>query len=190
MQKTITTILLSMTLIMSSPIYAKNESPDPELRTLLLKAVNESDSFQDRFDAEVWLTDMSQRLARIVKEPEQRLFLLKSIHYEATRAKLPPELVLAVIQVESYFDRWAISVSGAQGLMQVMPFWLKEIGHPDDNLFDIRTNLRMGCTILRYYMDKSRGDLTRALARYNGSGNSRRYPDKVYKLLGSRWFRQ
>ncbi len=190
MQKIISITLLAMTLTMSSPLYAKNKSPDPELRTLLIKAANESDSFQDRFDAEVWLTDMSQRLANIVKDPEQRLFLLKNIHYEAMRAKLPPELVLAVIQVESYFDRWAISTAGAQGLMQVMPFWLKEIGHPDDNLFDIHTNLRMGCTILRYYMDKSKGDITRALARYNGSGNSRRYPDKVYKLLASRWFRQ
>lgn len=171
-------------------VFAQNQTPDPELRALLIKAINESDSFQDRFDAEVWLADMSQRLTKIVKNPEQRLFLLKNIHYEATRAKLPPELVLAVIQVESYFDRWAISSAGAQGLMQIMPFWLKEIGHPDDNLFDIHTNLRMGCTILRYYMDKSRGDLTQALARYNGSGHSRRYPDKVYKLLGSYWFRQ
>jgi len=189
MNKTVFYFLLLMLSGLSLPCGAI-QAPDPELRALLSKAVNESDSFQDRFHAEVWLTDMSQRLANIVKDPEQRLFLLKNIHYEATRAKLPPELVLAVIQVESYFDRWAISVSGAQGLMQVMPFWLKEIGHPNDNLFDIRTNLRMGCTILRYYMDKSKGDLTHALARYNGSAHSRRYPDKVYRLLGSHWFKQ
>ena len=171
------------------PCHAE-DAPDPELRALLIKAVNESDSFQDRFDAEVWLTDMSQRLAPIVQEAETRLFMLKNIHYEASRVNLPPELVLSVIQVESNFDRWAISSAGAQGLMQVMPFWLKEIGHPDDNLFNVRTNLRMGCTILRFYVDKANGDLTEALARYNGSTYSRKYPDKVFKLLGNRWFRQ
>jgi len=125
-----------------------------------------------------------------VPEDEDRLRLLKMIHYEATRADLPPELVLAVIQVESYFDRWAISGSGAQGLMQIMPFWLNEIGHPEDNLFHIQTNLRMGCTILKYYLDMERGDLTRALGRYNGSLGKFRYPNKVFEALRTRWYRQ
>jgi len=111
------------------------------------------------------------------------------VHSEATRANLPPELVLALIQVESRFDRYAISSAGAQGLMQIMPFWLKEIGHPGDNLFRPSTNLRMGCTILRYYMDKEKGNLTRALARYNGSLGSFRYPNLVFQALRTRWAR-
>lgn len=178
-------------LLFTSPLHAATqEHPDPELRSLLVKAISEADSFKDRFDAEVWLTDMSRRLTKKLPDAQARLELLKNIHYEANRVKLPPELVLAVIEVESNFDRWAISVAGAQGLMQIMPFWLKEIGRPDDNLFHVRTNLRMGCTILRYYLDKSKGDLTRALARYNGSGNSRRYPDKIFRALGNRWYKQ
>lgn len=178
-------------LLCISPLHAATlEHPDPELRMLLVKAISEADSFEDRFDAEVWLTDMSRRLSKKIPDTQSRLELLKNIHYEASRVKLPPELVLAVIEVESNFDRWAISVSGAQGLMQIMPFWLKEIGRKDDNLFHIRTNLRMGCTILRYYLDKSKGDLTHALARYNGSANSRRYPDKIFRALGGRWYKQ
>ncbi len=183
--------LFLYTLLYASPLHAATqEHPEPELRKLLVKAINEADSFKDRFDAEVWLTDMSRRLTRKLPDTQTRLDLLKNIHYEASRVKLPPELVLAVIEVESNFDRWAISVAGAQGLMQIMPFWLKEIGRPDDNLFHVRTNLRMGCTILRYYLDKSKGDLTHALARYNGSGNSRRYPDKIFRALGKRWYKQ
>ncbi|MBT8132490.1 MAG: lytic transglycosylase domain-containing protein, partial [Gammaproteobacteria bacterium] len=102
---------------------------------------------------------------------------------------LAPELVLAVNDVESNFDRFAISCAGALGLMQVMPFWLDEIGRPDDNLFHINTNLRMGCTILRYYLDRENGNLVRALARYNGSLGRRIYPDKVLEKLRRKWFR-
>lgn len=161
--------------------------PDPELKALLLKAAQESDSFVDRFDAEVWLTDMSSRLKKFVPDAQRRIRLLKQIHYEATRAELPPELVLAVIEVESLFDPYAISNAGALGLMQVMPFWLKEIGRPNDNLFDVRTNLRFGCTILRHYLDKEQGDLTDALHRYNGSFIGRKYSRKVYRALDKRW---
>ena len=98
------------------------DDPDPVLRELLRQAANEADSFVDQFDAQVWLTDMSTRLQRQVADPEERLEILKNVHYEATRADLAPELVLAVIDVESNFDRFAISVAGARGLMQVMPF--------------------------------------------------------------------
>jgi soluble lytic murein transglycosylase-like protein len=166
------------------------ERPDDQLRSLLEKTINESDSFNDRFDAEVWLMDMSARLKSRVPNDHERLQLLKNIHYEASKAGLPPEMVLAVINVESNFNRWAISKVGAQGLMQIMPFWLKEIGHPEDNLFRIRTNLRMGCTILRYYLDKEDGDLTRALARYNGSAGQTWYPALVYQALNDKWFEQ
>ena len=163
---------------------------DPELRSRLIEAIRESTSFNDRFAAEVWLMDMSKRLERRIPDPLARLELLRTVHREATRSELPPELVLAVIQVESAFDRWAISSVGAQGLMQIMPFWLKEIGHPDDNLFHIKTNLRMGCTILRFYLDKEKGNLTRALARYNGSLHIKpnRYANKVFRALRRNWF--
>lgn len=166
---------------------AQPQAPDDTLRELLKHAIAEADSFHDRFDAEVWLIDMSTRLAPLVPEPEKRISLLKQIHYEATRANLRPELVLSVIEVESRFDRFAISSAGAMGLMQVMPFWLKEIGRPDDNLFDIRTNLRMGCTILRYYMDMEKDNLTHALARYNGSLYSYKYTNKIFHALDKRW---
>lgn len=173
-----------------SAIASVQLPPDDQLRALLLQAINESDSFNDRFEAEVWLMDMSGRLKTLLPENKKRLDLLKNIHYEATRAKLQPELVLALIEVESRFDRWAISHAGAQGLMQIMPFWLKEIGHPDDSLFDIKTNLRFGCTILRHYLKIEKGNLTRALGRYNGSLGSFRYPNLIFKALRNRWFRR
>jgi soluble lytic murein transglycosylase-like protein len=159
---------------------------DPELRELLKKAAGESDSFADRFDGEVWLLDMSQRLAKRIPDPEFRVELLKNVHYEAKRAGLQPELVLSLIQVESNFDPYAISRAGAIGLMQVMPFWLKEIGKPGDNLFKPTTNLRYGCTILRHYLDKEKGNRTRALMRYNGT-REYKYAAQVYKSFDTRW---
>ena len=167
---------------------AAEASPDPELREVLRQAASESPSFTDRFAAEVWLTDMSQRLARQVQDPAERIELLRLVHLEAKRVSLPPELILAVIEVESNFDRYAVSVAGALGLMQIMPFWLKEIGRPDDNLLHVDTNLRYGCTILRFYYDKEKGDLRRALGRYNGSLGKRKYPNKVIDKLSRKWF--
>jgi soluble lytic murein transglycosylase-like protein len=169
---------------------ATSERPDEEMRNTLIKAIDSSDSFKDRFDAEVWLTDMSQRLEPRVKDPGERLTILKTVHYEAQRAELDPELVLAVIDVESRYDRFAISSAGAQGLMQIMPFWLNEIGHPDDNLFVISTNIRLGCTILKYYLNMEKGNLSRALARYNGSLGKFWYPKLVFNALSSRWYKQ
>lgn len=183
----IAALVISLTTLTGPNAIAASAMPDPRLRELLREAINDTSSFEDRFHAEVWLMDMSIRLAPIVRDPQQRIELLKMVHAEAARANLAPELVLAVIDVESYFNSWAISSVGARGLMQVMPFWLKEIGRPNDNLFDVRTNLRMGCTILRYYIDMEKGKLTRALARYNGSLNSYSYPDKVLGKLRSRW---
>ncbi len=163
--------------------------PDPRLRELLREAAHESTSFSDRFDAEVWLKDMSTRLGNRVRDPEERIEILKGVHAHAERTGLAPELVLAVIEVESNFERFAVSYAGAQGLMQVMPFWLDEIGRPDDNLFHIDTNLRMGCTILKYYLDMEDGDLARALARYNGSLGRTVYSNKVLDKLRKRWRR-
>ena len=169
---------------------ATTERPDGAMRVILIKAIESSDSFKDRFDAEVWLTDMSNRLASRVKDPKERLKILKTVHYEAQRAHLDPELVLAVIDVESRYDRFAISSAGAQGLMQIMPFWLDEIGHPEDNLFTITTNIRLGCTILKYYLDMEKGNLARALARYNGSVGKYWYPKLVFNALSARWYKQ
>lgn len=182
-------LLIVVIVSATSPGMTKEQVVDAELRDLLLAAVADSASFEDRFDAEVWLTDMSARLRRQVPDDEERLHILRQVHHEATRVNLPPELVLAVIDTESNFDRFAISWAGALGLMQVMPFWLDEIGRPDDNLFHINTNIRMGCTILRHYMNRENGNMVRALARYNGSLGRRVYSDKVLDKLRRRWFR-
>ncbi len=166
------------------------QNSDESLRQALIKAINDTDSFQNRFDAEVWLTDYSHRLKKRITDDKERIELLKTVHLEAKRANLPPEMVLAVIAVESNFDRWAISSAGARGLMQIMPFWLKEIGRPNDNLFHLDINLRFGCTILRHYLDIEKGDYTRALGRYNGSLGSHKYPNKVFTSLRKYWYKR
>jgi soluble lytic murein transglycosylase-like protein len=185
-------VLLGVLLFIHLPgaTAATMERPDDAMRAILIKAINSSDSFKDRFDAEVWLTDMSSRLESRVKDPKERLTILKTVHYEALRAHLDPEVVLAVIDVESRYDRFAISSAGAQGLMQIMPFWLDEIGHPEDNLFTISTNIRLGCTILKIYLDREKGNLARALARYNGSVDKFWYPKLVFNALSARWYKQ
>jgi soluble lytic murein transglycosylase-like protein len=171
------------------PLAASSEQqPDPELREALRAAASAADSFDDRFHAEVWLTDMSRRLERQVGDTEERMRILTRVHYEASLAGLAPELVLAVIDVESNFDAYAVSVAGALGLMQVMPFWRNEIGRPDDNLIRLETNLRYGCTILKFYLDKEKGDLRKALSRYNGSVGKRDYPNKVVRRLSEKWY--
>jgi soluble lytic murein transglycosylase-like protein len=180
-------LFLCALLLLTGAAEAK-QVPDAELRALLTKTVNESSSFYDRFDAEVWLVDMSGRLKRYIKDPELRLELLKRVHAEAKRAELEPELVMSLIHAESAFKRFAISSVGAQGLMQVMPFWKKEIGRPDDNLTNIETNLRYGCTILKHYINKEKGNLIRALARYNGSLGRIKYPEKVLGFWQKYWF--
>lgn len=174
----------------TGPEAATVERPNDELRALLIEAVESSESFDDRFDAEVWLVDMAKRLEDVVADPSERLEILRLAHREAKRNELAPEVVLAVIQVESNFDRFAISTAGARGLMQVMPFWLEEIGRPRANLFHIRTNLSIGCTILRYYLDAENGHLANALARYNGSLGEYWYPQRVFEALRSRWYRR
>ena len=190
-KKLLPAILAGGLLLLCSGLSAATlERPDKGMRQVLMDSVNSSDSFKDRFDAEVWMSDMSRRLASRINDPQERLTILKMVHYEATRAGLDPELVLALINVESNFDRFAISSAGARGLMQIMPFWLNEIGRPDDNLFNIDTNLRFGCTILSIYLKRENGNMFQALARYNGSIGKRWYPDRVYVALSNRWYRQ
>ncbi|WP_286806397.1 MULTISPECIES: lytic transglycosylase domain-containing protein [unclassified Marinimicrobium] len=152
---------------------------DDQLRQKLLDNIRAADSFEDRFDAEAWLMLMSGRLERYVRDPDRRLRLLRKIHSAARQTDLQPELVLAVIEVESHFNHYAVSPVGAQGIMQVMPFWKNEIGRPEDNLINLETNLRYGCTILKHYLERSEGRLAEALARYNGSYGSYRYAAKV-----------
>ncbi|MEZ5523903.1 MAG: lytic transglycosylase domain-containing protein [Pseudomonadales bacterium] len=181
-------LILCLPVLLSFSATTTAQQVDAELRSLLKDTIDQADSFEDRFDAEVWLVDMSGRLQRFIKDDRKRLELLRAVHREASRANLQPELVLSVIQIESYFDRYALSYVGARGLMQVMPFWKKEIGRPDDNLMDIDTNLRYGCTILSYYLKKEKGDMIRALARYNGSLGKTKYPEKVLLAWERRWY--
>lgn len=159
-----------------------------ELAEYLHAALEDDSSFADIYDAQVWIIGMGTRLQRFMPDPAERVYLLNAVHREATRAGLKPDLVLAVMEVESRFDRYAVSSAGAQGLMQVMPFWKNEIGRPDDNLTDIDTNLRYGCHILRYYLDREKGHLSRALARYNGSLGKTWYPERVMVAWEKRWF--
>jgi soluble lytic murein transglycosylase-like protein len=180
--------LLAVAVLLSAPALARDQH-DPVLRELLIEAVESAESFDDRFMAEVWLTDMSARLARQVPNADERLEILRTVHFRAREAGVEPELVLAVIDVESNFDRFAISSASALGLMQVMPFWVDEVGYSDKNLlFDIDFNILLGCRILKYYLDMEHGDLIQGLARYNGSTGRRWYGDRVIERLSRKWF--
>lgn len=184
-----TLLMLALIVIPATRTLAAPQTIDPELRERLQHAIDTASSFHDRFDAEVWLLDNRTRLNQVFAgklkqnkryiSEQETLQMLKAVHREAHRAHIDPQLVLALIQTESTFDRFAISKSGALGLMQVMPFWLKELGHDDANLFDIDTNITLGVTILKYYLDKENGQTGKALARYNGSAGSWKYPNKV-----------
>lgn len=162
----------------------KEEALSSSVQTTMQRSIN--DALQPRLmfasDAEgrAWLEMMSSRIAKRVPDEFMRKRLLTTIHYEATRAGLDPQLVLGLIYVESGFNRYAVSSAGARGLMQVMPFWVRQIGNKQHNLFDMHTNLRFGCTILRHYLDIEKGDLFRALGRYNGSLGRAEYPNAVH----------
>jgi soluble lytic murein transglycosylase-like protein len=144
-------------------------------------------NFRSAADASRWLQAMQERLARRMPDRKQRLELLRTVHYEATRAGLDPQLVLGILEVESGFRKYAVSRSGARGYMQVMPFWVGLIGRRTDNLFHLRTNLRYGCVILRHYLDMEKGDYFRALGRYNGSLGRPEYPNLVFGAWRGRW---
>ncbi len=131
-----------------------------------------------------WLGAMSDRLKRRKPDWQVRKEFLQTVWYESRRAGLETALVLGLIQVESNFRKFAVSVVGARGYMQVMPFWTRVIGDGDaSKLFHMQTNLRFGCVILRHYLDRERGDLFMALGRYNGSRGKAPYPNAV---LGAR----
>jgi soluble lytic murein transglycosylase-like protein len=160
---------------------------DPELRGVLAEAIEPTDCFPDRYEQAVWLAYMEPRLTRYVKDAEERKLILHHVHCEARRVNVPPELVLAVMDVESRFDRYAVSYAGAVGLMQVMPFWPRQLGMGNEQLIRIPDNVRMGTTILGYYLRKERGNYTRALQRYNGSLGRPTYSDLVIDRLVTRW---
>lgn len=143
--------------------------------------------FKDPTQANAWLDDMSHRLSKWVPDPFLRKRYLTAIQYEAIRAGLDPQLVLSLITVESRFNKYAISSAGARGMMQVMPFWQTQIGTTHTSLFDVETNLRYGCTILRYYLQREHGDMDKALARYNGSVNQSWYPKLVHQAYNTYW---
>jgi soluble lytic murein transglycosylase-like protein len=144
-------------------------------------------AFDTEGEARLWLTAMSKRLAQRMPDRLQREEFLVTVHYEAKRAGLDPQMMLALIQVESNFRKYAVSRAGARGYMQVMPFWVKLIGDKDHNLFHLRINLRYGCVILRHYLDIERGDLYRALGRYNGSLGKPEYPSLVVRIWQRDW---
>jgi hypothetical protein len=160
------------------------------VRASLHQAVSDAPpviAIEDRAEHDRWLAEMSDRLKKRIPDPTARKELLTTIHYEATRAGLDPQLVLGLIHVESRFRKYALSKAGARGYMQVMPFWVEAIGNREDNLFHMRTNLRYGCTILRHYLDLEKGNLFLALGRYNGSRGKSEYPDRVHAAWQNLW---
>jgi soluble lytic murein transglycosylase-like protein len=169
----------------------KYEPLSDSVRAMLHRSVADRASprltFASQSEGAAWLADMSKRLEKHIPDDITRHDFLVTVQYEATRAGLDTQLVLGVIQVESRFRKYAVSKAGARGYMQVMPFWLKLIGDGKQNLFNLRTNLRYGCTILRHYLDMEHGDTSRALARYNGTLGKSRYPDKVLRAWSGDW---
>ena len=166
-----------------------DQQRDPELQAVVEKAIKQAECFADHYDSAVWYTLMEPRLRNLVRERNERLDILKEVYCETHRSgesRLPPGLVMAVIDVESRFDRWAVSATGAVGLMQVMPYWPEQLGMRRYELVRIAANIRMGCAILRFYLQHERNDVRKALARYNGSIGRRDYPDKVI-YQWSRW---
>jgi soluble lytic murein transglycosylase-like protein len=179
--------LAALTLLATTAAWSDAQR-DPELRGIVTQAIATAECFPDRFDSAVWYTLMEPKLRKTVRDSGERLHILKTAFCEAHRPgqqRLPPGLVMAVIDIESHFNRWAVSSAGAVGLMQVMPFWPAELGMKRHELTQVEANMRMGCAILRFYLAKERNDVRRALARYNGSPGRREYPD----LVVGRWTR-
>ena len=181
-------------LLYSSPVFAgaqREETLAANVASAMSRSVTDLKEpylvFQSPAEGQRWLSAMSTRLAKRIPDAWARERLLTQIQYEASRAGLDPQMVLGLIQVESNFRPYAISSVNAKGLMQVMPFWVNNIGNAQHNLFDVRTNLRYGCTILRHYLDRENGNLFLALGRYNGSRGKATYPDAVMQAWRNNW---
>lgn len=187
--------LLACTLsFTSSGVFAGAQRYEPlsaSVRAVLSKAVSDQAvpylAFETEAEARAWLKVMSERLVKRMPDRVAREEFLVTVHYEAKRAGLDPQLVLGIIQVESGFRKYAVSSAGARGFMQVMPFWTQLIGSQENNLFHLRTNLRYGCVILRHYLDIENGDVFRALGRYNGSLGRAEYPNMVLAAWQRQW---
>jgi soluble lytic murein transglycosylase-like protein len=172
-----------------APPMRADAQRDPELRTVVQAAITQAECFADKYDSAVWYQLMEPRLRRRVSDHAERLAILQAVWCEAHRADaapLPPGLVLAVIDVESAFDRYAVSSAGAVGLMQVMPFWPERLGMERHQLTRVASNIRMGCAILRHYLQAEKRDFYRALGRYYGNVGDRSYAG----LVVGRWTRQ
>ena len=181
-------LLLPMPALAGAQIYEPlADSVRARLSTQVADRAPANLHFRSPQDAQRWLNEMEKRIDARIPERKQRLELLRTVHYEATRARLDPQLVLGLIEVESKFRKYAVSKAGARGYMQVMPFWLDQIGQPGHNLFHLRTNIAYGCAILRHYLDVEDGDYFRALGRYNGSLGRAEYPDMVRAAWQGRW---
>lgn len=187
-------LVLLAALLPALPALAGEQRYEPlsdSVRSNLHRSVADQASPRHAYFSEdagvAWLEEMSRRLQRQMADEAERESFLVSVHYEATRAGLDPQMVLGLIDVESRFRKYALSRAGARGYMQVMPFWVELIGEQQQNLFSLRTNLRYGCTILRHYLDIERGNLFRALGRYNGSLGKAKYPEAVLRAWRDRW---
>ena len=189
------THIFLLVLISAAPICQagnqKEEQLSNSVKALMQKSISDLGApklmFANDVQGQNWLAEMSARLKKRLPDQTYREEFLRSVHYEATRAGLDPQMVLGLIQVESGFKKYAVSSVGARGYMQVMPFWVKSIGASDHNLFHLKLNLRYGCTILRHYIDIERGDLYRALGRYNGSLGKPQYPNLVLGAWRKNW---
>ena len=179
-------LLVLLALALAAPAWADRQR-DPALGRFLQRTLKEAPCFEDKFEEKVWLATMEPKLTKVVKDDKERAEILHHVFCEARRLQLPPGLVMSVIDVESRFDRWAVSSAGAVGLMQVMPFWPNQLGMTNHELVRTPQNVRMGCTILKFYLDQEKGDYTKALARYNGSVGRRNYADLVLVRLANRW---
>jgi soluble lytic murein transglycosylase-like protein len=171
----------ALLVILSAPAHA-DQQRDAALGPVVQRAISQAQCFVDRYDAAVWFTLMEPRLKRFVPDGGQRLAILQQVYCETHRqgeSKLPPGLVMAVMEVESDFNRWAVSSAGAVGLMQVMPYWPERLGMKGYELVHVEPNIRMGCAILRFYLQHAHNDVRLALERYNGSVGHPEYPDRV-----------
>jgi soluble lytic murein transglycosylase-like protein len=179
-------MMLTVSVLSASGTALADQQRDPELKGVVARAIAQAECFTDQYDSAVWYTLMEPRLRSIVSDKTERLDILKQVYCETHRrgeARLPPGLVMSVIDIESRFNRWAVSSAGAVGLMQVMPFWPEQLGMRRYELVHVAPNIRMGCAILRFYLTYEHNDVRRALARYNGSVGRRNYPD----LVVGRW---
>lgn len=187
-------LFAAITLLFALNVQAGAQIEEPlsnSVKALMQKSISDTAApklfFPTEQEGQVWMAAMSSRLQKRMPDQAMREDFLRTVHYEASRAGLDPQMVLGLIQVESGFKKYAVSTVGARGFMQVMPFWVSSIGAPEHNLFHLRTNLRYGCTILRHYLDIENGDLYRALGRYNGSLGQPQYPNMVLGAWRKNW---